>query len=165
KHTILHIFFLRTRTFFMLSVNNKDYYFYSLSIQEVLTTRPCGYPAGCSRYVVSISVTISVTVSVTAALLLLTSMKYPVRSLQESKLARGSRIWYNGGMDNNRVLNANVAERIGLTISGVSRIRNANRHPHPLTMRNIYQQYGWDIYDQFERAHYGKRDDYAKKFE
>src|SRR5690625_7497412 len=68
-------------------------------------------------------------------------------------------------MDNNRVLNANVAERIGLTISGVSRIRNANRHPHPLTMRNIYQQYGWDIYDQFERAHYGKRDDYAKKVE
>lgn len=69
-------------------------------------------------------------------------------------------------MDNNkRVLNANVAERIGLTISGVSRIRNANRHPHPLTMRNIYQEYGWDIYDQFERAHYGKRDDYAKKFE
>ena len=92
-------------------------------------------------------------------------MKYPARSLQESKLARESRVWYNGGMDNNRVLNANVAERIGLTISGVSRIRNANRHPHPLTMRNIYQQYGWDIYDQFERAHYGKRDDYAKKFE
>src|SRR5699024_9661881 len=53
------------------------------------------------------------------AVLLLTSMKYPVRSLQESKLARESRIWYNGGMDNNRVLNANVAERIGLTISGV----------------------------------------------
>src|SRR5690625_6982072 len=72
----------------MLSVNNRDYYFYSLSIQEVLTTRPCGYPAGCSRYVVPISVTISVTVSVTAALLLLTSMKYPVRSLQESKLAQ-----------------------------------------------------------------------------
>src|SRR5699024_10139753 len=50
KNTIQHIFFFRTSTFFMLSVNNRDYYFYSLSIQEVLTTRPCEYPAGCSRY-------------------------------------------------------------------------------------------------------------------
>src|SRR5690625_656005 len=58
KNTIQHIFFLRTSTFFMLSVNNKDYYFYSLSIQEVLTTRPCEYPAGCSRYLVSILVSI-----------------------------------------------------------------------------------------------------------
>src|SRR5699024_9411572 len=58
KNTIQHIFFLRTSTFFMLSVNNKDYYFYSLSIQEVLTTRPCGYPAGCSKYLVPISVPI-----------------------------------------------------------------------------------------------------------
>src|SRR5699024_1595560 len=57
KNTIQHIFFLRTSTFFMLSVNNRDYYFYSLSIQEVLTTRPCGYPAGCSRYVVTAAVT------------------------------------------------------------------------------------------------------------
>src|SRR5699024_108615 len=58
KNTIQHIFFFRTSTFFMLSVNNRDYYFYSLSIQEVLTTRPCGYPAGCSRYLVSIYMTV-----------------------------------------------------------------------------------------------------------
>ena len=32
KNTIQHIFFLRTSTFFMLAVNNRDYYFYSLSI-------------------------------------------------------------------------------------------------------------------------------------
>src|SRR5699024_11109066 len=66
KNTIQHMFFFRTSTFFMLSVNNKDYYFYSLSIQEVLTTRPCGYPAGCSRYPVPISVTAPVTAAVTA---------------------------------------------------------------------------------------------------
>src|SRR5699024_8376678 len=92
KNTIQHIFFLHTSTFSKLSVNNKDYYFYSLSIQEDLTTRPCGYPAECSRYLVSMSVTLSVTVSVIAVLLLLTFTKYPVRSLQESELARESRV-------------------------------------------------------------------------
>src|SRR5699024_12664935 len=66
KNTIQHIFFFRTSTFFMLSVNNRNHLFYSLSIQEVLTTRPCEYPAGCSRYIVSISVTAAVTAAVTA---------------------------------------------------------------------------------------------------
>src|SRR5690625_7187810 len=83
KNTIQHIFFLRTSTFFMLSVNNRNHLFYSLSIQEVLTTRPCEYPAGCSRYIVSISVTAAVTAPRTPLSVLLTSMKYPVRSLQE----------------------------------------------------------------------------------
>ncbi|QXJ40737.1 hypothetical protein [Curtobacterium phage Parvaparticeps] len=44
--------------------------------------------------------------------------------------------------------NSEVAARIGLTHSGVSRLRSGQRNPSIVVMRNIENQYGWEVGDQ-----------------
>lgn len=43
-----------------------------------------------------------------------------------------------------------VAESLGLSPSGVSRLRSGARHPSLETMQNIESQYGWSVQAQSE---------------
>lgn len=60
--------------------------------------------------------------------------------------------------------NAEIGARIGLTHSGVSRIRSAGRIPNLDTMARIEAATGWTIEEQ-SRAAAGGRDAYAAAFE
>ena len=60
------------------------------------------------------------------------------------------------------VPNREVADRIGLSEAGVSRIRRGNRRPAPITMRAIEREYKWDMHDQFS---FGKPTAYSERFE
>lgn len=67
------------------------------------------------------------------------------------------------------VTNAEVAERIGLTPAGVSRLRTESagprRTPSYAVMKVIRDEYGWEIVDQMETAKFGKSGAYARVLE
>lgn len=58
------------------------------------------------------------------------------------------------------IKNKLVAERIGMSESGVWFIRNGHRFPTVETMEKIEEAYGWEVNDQFSH-----RDDYPNAFE
>lgn len=58
--------------------------------------------------------------------------------------------------------NRDVAERLGLTHSGVSRLRTGDRLASVPTMSRIEAVYGWSIQDQVEARAAGK---YAEQLE
>lgn len=58
--------------------------------------------------------------------------------------------------------NRDVAERLNLTHSGVSRLRTGDRLASVSTMSRIEQVYGWSISDQVAARSAGK---YAEEFE
>lgn len=58
--------------------------------------------------------------------------------------------------------NQDVAAKIGLTHSGVSRIRTGDRLPSVATMGRIQEQYGWSVQAQVEARGIGI---YAAQFE
>lgn len=58
--------------------------------------------------------------------------------------------------------NQDVAARIGLTHSGVSRIRTGDRLPSVPTMVRIQEAYGWSVQEQTEAR---ARGTYADDFE
>lgn len=58
--------------------------------------------------------------------------------------------------------NQDVAAKIGLTHSGVSRIRSGDRLPSIPTMARIETVYGWTVQDQVSARGTGK---YAEEFE
>jgi len=45
--------------------------------------------------------------------------------------------------------NQEVADLIGLSMSGVSRLRTGSRAPNDETMHRVHQALGWDIHQQF----------------
>lgn len=59
--------------------------------------------------------------------------------------------------------NQEIADAIGLTHSGVSRIRNGNRLPSLGIMENIEKAYGWSLEDQAAHRRRGMYD-YARAF-
>lgn len=61
----------------------------------------------------------------------------------------------------NRPPHSNVAEKLGLTIATVSRIRSGDRLPSLGVMRQISNLYGWTIDQQLEARDLG---DYAHEF-
>lgn len=58
--------------------------------------------------------------------------------------------------------NSDVASRVGLTHSGVSRIRSGARLPSIAVMRRIETVYGWNTQKQIESREQGT---YAEDFE
>jgi transcriptional regulator with XRE-family HTH domain len=51
--------------------------------------------------------------------------------------------------------NHEVGARIGLSHSGVSRIRSGTRLPSVPVMSKIASEYGWDLNDQVEARYHG----------
>lgn len=66
-------------------------------------------------------------------------------------------------MTTNTPTNQVIADAIGLTHSGVSRIRNGNRLPSLEIMQNIERAYGWSLKDQAEARERGMFH-YAREF-
>lgn len=60
--------------------------------------------------------------------------------------------------------NTEIGERIGITGSGVSRIRTGGRVPNLETMRRIEAATGWSIEAQSRAAADGGRQGYAVEF-
>lgn len=58
--------------------------------------------------------------------------------------------------------NVEVGQRIGLSHSGVSRIRSGDRVPSLARMRDIEREYGWALVAQIESQEKGR---YAEDFE
>lgn len=46
--------------------------------------------------------------------------------------------------------NNGVAEKLGMSHSGVSRLRTGDRYPNRRTMRKIEEVYGWKVADQMD---------------
>lgn len=64
------------------------------------------------------------------------------------------------------VTNPEVGKRIGLSYSGVSRIRSGDRYPSLAVMRKIREAYGWSLADQQALIPDKGRDmAYAEEFE
>lgn len=62
--------------------------------------------------------------------------------------------------------NPEVGQRIGLSYSGVSRIRSGDRYPSLAVMRKIREAYGWSLADQQALIpDRGRNMDYALEFE
>lgn len=61
-----------------------------------------------------------------------------------------------------RPTNESVAAKLGLTHSGVSRIRSGDRIPHRENMYKIADVYKWSVTDQLNSA---QRHTYAEDFE
>lgn len=62
--------------------------------------------------------------------------------------------------------NPEVGKRIGLSYSGVSRIRSGDRYPSLAVMRKIREAYGWSLADQQALIpDKGRNMDYASEFE
>lgn len=62
--------------------------------------------------------------------------------------------------------NPEVGKRIGLSYSGVSRIRSGDRYPSLAVMRKIREAYGWSLADQQALIpDKGRNLDYAAEFE
>lgn len=62
--------------------------------------------------------------------------------------------------------NPEVGKRIGLSYSGVSRIRSGDRYPSLAVMRKIREAYGWSLQDQQALIpDRGRNMDYAEEFE
>lgn len=62
--------------------------------------------------------------------------------------------------------NPEVGKRIGLSYSGVSRIRSGDRYPSLAVMRKIREAYGWSLADQQALIpDTGRNMDYAAEFE
>jgi transcriptional regulator with XRE-family HTH domain len=62
--------------------------------------------------------------------------------------------------------NPEVGKRIGLSYSGVSRIRSGDRYPSLAVMRKIREAYGWSVADQQSLIpDTGRNLDYALEFE
>jgi len=62
--------------------------------------------------------------------------------------------------------NPEVGKRIGLSYSGVSRIRSGDRYPSLAVMRKIREAYGWSVSDQQALIpDHGRNMDYALEFE
>lgn len=53
-------------------------------------------------------------------------------------------------LDTSRRSNADIAARIGISVSGVSRLRAGARRPSYDTMKAIAREYGWKVGDQAE---------------
>lgn len=68
-------------------------------------------------------------------------------------------------MEKAPVSNSEIGERIGLTESGVSRLRSAARRPSVSTMEAIYKAYEWDVVEQFKIANYGSDLAWSEAFE
>jgi len=58
--------------------------------------------------------------------------------------------------------NEEIAQKIGLSHSGVSRIRNGHRLPGIETMQKIQEVYGWSVQTQVDAR---SRGTYAAEFE
>jgi transcriptional regulator with XRE-family HTH domain len=62
--------------------------------------------------------------------------------------------------------NPEVGKRIGLSYSGVSRIRSGDRYPSLAVMRKIRDAYGWPVGDQQALIpDHGRNMAYAHEFE
>ena len=62
--------------------------------------------------------------------------------------------------------NPEVGKHIGLSYSGVSRIRSGDRYPSLAVMRKIREVYGWSLADQQALIpDRGRNMDYALEFE
>lgn len=62
--------------------------------------------------------------------------------------------------------NPEVGKQIGLSYSGVSRIRSGDRYPSLAVMRKIREAYGWPLADQQALIpDRGRNMDYALEFE
>lgn len=66
-------------------------------------------------------------------------------------------------MDTHTPTNQEVADAIGLTHSGVSRIRSGNRLPSIAKMRQIEAAFGWSFEDQANAREKGMLE-YAREF-
>lgn len=64
------------------------------------------------------------------------------------------------------VTNVEIARRLGLSESGVHRIRNGTRYPSLAVMRRIQSAYGWPLDEQVNLIPEGAANmDYANEFE
>lgn len=59
------------------------------------------------------------------------------------------------GFNFNKPSNASVGRRIGMTNSGVSRLRHGNRHPSGKVARLIEKEYDWPLIDQLNAMRAG----------